>query len=64
MVRIDVINVNEKNKGVLVDDGERRSIAIMVEVISGASEADNVELMEEIKSAYAKYRSRVFSKKK
>ena len=62
IVRMDVIRVNERNKGILVDDGEQRKISIMVEVSDRASEKDNDELMEEIKSAYARYRCRVLQK--
>lgn len=62
IVRMEVIKVNERNEGILVDDGEQRTISIMVEVMSGASESENNELMEEIKNVYAKYRCRVFQK--
>ena len=57
-VRIDIIDVNEKNKGLLVIEKDRK-VVVMVEKLTDAREVDTMIMMQEIKEAYRKYRSRV-----
>ena len=53
---INIIDVDNKNKGLLVIEGKsRRTVTVMVEKLEGAEEEDTMKLMEEIKVAYSKY---------
>ena len=53
---INIIDVDNKNKGLLVIEGKsRRTVMVMVEKLEGAEEEDTMKLMEEIKVAYSKY---------
>lgn len=60
-VRIDIIDVNEKNKGLLLIEKDHK-LVVMVEKLPDASGVDTMIMMQEIKEAYAKYRSRVLGK--
>lgn len=57
--RIDIIDVDSNNKGLMVVTSKERKIVAMVEKQPRAREEDTMMLMQEMKNTYTRYLQRV-----
>lgn len=57
--KIDIIDVDSNNKGLMVVTSKQRKIVAMVEKQPRAREEDTMMLMQEMKNTYTRYLQRV-----
>lgn len=57
--KIDIIDVDSNNKGLMVVTSKERKIVAMVEKQPRAREEDTMMLMQEMKNTYTRYLQRV-----